>query len=149
MDILFKIFQERQSMLRTLTTTSPAPPTPAPVLPFDPDELCGHSWKNDTLVTSMRFWVAGISLATTDTLGLLGNLISLITLSTMMKKGLFIKLLVTLTTFDLLFLASGGIFMLQQAFSFNNSLYNALFPKVIYPLAGFSMTGRNYLQVIL
>ena len=33
--------------------------------------------------------------------------------------------------------------MLQQAFNFNNGLYNALFPKVIYPLAGFSMTGNQ------
>ena len=32
--------------------------------------------------------------------------------------------------------------MLQQAFSFNNAVYNALFPKLIYPLAGFSMTGK-------
>ena len=33
--------------------------------------------------------------------------------------------------------------MLQQAFNFNNGLYNTLFPKVIYPLAGFSMTGNQ------
>lgn len=142
MDILYKIFQERQSLLRSATTT-PAPMT------FEADQLCGHSWKNDTFVTSMRFWVAGITLAATDTLGLLGNLISLITLSTMMKKGLFIKLLVALTTFDLLFLVSGGIFMLQQAFSFNNPVYNALFPKVIYPLAGFSMTGTLTFKIKL
>ena len=38
---------------------------------------------------------------------------------------------------------SGGIFMLQQAFNFNNELYNTLFPIVIYPLAGFSMTGNQ------
>ena len=45
------------------------------------------------------------------------------------------------------FSISGGIFMLQQAFSFNNALYSALFPKVIYPLAGFSMTGeRNSIE---
>ena len=36
---------------------------------------------------------------------------------------------------------SGGIFMLQQAFNFNNVIYNTLFPRIIYPLAGFSMTG--------
>ena len=37
--------------------------------------------------------------------------------------------------------------MLQQAFSFSNDAYNALFPKVIYPLAGFSMTGEILKQL--
>ena len=79
------------------------------------------------------------------TLVLTGNLISLITLASMTKRGLFIKLLLTLTTFDTLFLINGGVFMLQQAFSFQNEVYNALFPKVIFPLAGISMTG-TYVQ---
>ena len=102
MDILFKMFQERQLMLMASTSTTTPPP-----MGFDKAELCGHSWKNDTLVTSMRFWVAGVSLAVTDTLGLLGNVISLITLSTMTKRGLFIKLLVALTVFDIMFLVNG------------------------------------------
>ena len=63
----------------------------------------------------------------------------------MTKRGLFIKLLLTLTTFDTLFLINGGVFMLQQAFGFQNEVYNALFPKVIFPLAGISMTG-TYVQ---
>ena len=46
-----------------------------------------------------------------DALGLFGNLISLITLSTMTKRGLFIKLLVALTIFDILFLLSGKYFI--------------------------------------
>ena len=105
MDILFKMFQERQLMLLASSTTTT---TPVPVS-SDISDLCGHSWKNDTLVTSLRFWVAGVSLAVTDTLGLLGNIISLITLSTMTKRGLFIKLLVALTVFDILFLVNGKI----------------------------------------
>ena len=63
----------------------------------------------------------------------------------MTKRGPFIKLLLTLTTFDTLFLINGGVFMLQQAFGFQNEVYNALFPKVIFPLAGISMTG-TYVQ---
>ena len=58
-------------------------------------------------VTSLRFWVAGVSIMSVDALGIFGNLISLITLSTMTKRGLFIKLLVALTIFDILFLLSG------------------------------------------
>ena len=102
MDILYKLFQEHQMMLLTSTST-----TPLPLFLNGPDVNCGHSCKNDTLVTSLRFWVAGVSLGATDTLGLLGNLISLITLSTMTKRGLFIKLLVALTIFDILFLLNG------------------------------------------
>jgi hypothetical protein len=126
-------------------TSTIVPPAEIPKVAsddIDPDVLCGHTSKLDPLVIASKFYVAGVLVAVTAGVGLLGNLISLITLSTMSRRGLFIKLLLTLTTFDTLFLISGGIFMLQQAFNFTNPVYNALFPKVIYPLAGFSMTGK-------
>ena len=101
MDILYRMFQERQAMLMQLRHVQPTP------LPYDPDELCGHSAKNDTIVTSTRFYVAGVSLGATAFFGILGNLISIITLWTLTKRGLFIKLLLALTCFDLVFLCSG------------------------------------------
>ena len=101
MDILYRMYQERQAMLRKLPTTPP--------YPYDPDELCGHSAKNDTIVTSTRFYVAGVSLGATAFLGILGNLLSIITLWTLTKRGLFIKLLLALTCFDLIFLCSGKL----------------------------------------
>ena len=110
---------------------------------FHPYDFCGKSSKNDPIVISTRFYVAGVSVAVISGLGILSNVISLVTLSSMSRRGLFIKLLLALTTFDLVFLISGGLFMLQQAFNFSNTVYNVLFPKLIYPLAGFSMTG-NY-----
>ena len=77
-------------------------------------------------------------------LGLLCNLISLITLaSSMSKKIIFNKLLLMLTAFDILFLICGGIFMLHQAFNFQNRVYNTVFPNIIYPIAGISMTGKK------
>ena len=97
------MFQERQAMLMQLRLEH-VQPTP---LPYDPDELCGHSAKNDTIVTSTRLYVAGVSLGTTAFFGILGNLISIITLWTLTKRGLFIKLLLALTCFDLVFLCSG------------------------------------------
>ena len=105
MDILYQMFQERQEALRELRNAQPTPP-----YPYDPDELCGHSAKNDTIVTSTRFYVAGVSLGATAFLGILGNLLSIITLWTLTKRGLFIKLLLALTCFDLIFLCSGKLY---------------------------------------
>jgi hypothetical protein len=72
----------------------------------------------------------------------LWNILSFVTIVTMSKKSLFHKLLITLTIFDMIFLMSGGIFMVQQSIAFNSAIFNKLFPKVIYPLAGISMTGK-------
>ena len=55
---------------------------------------------------------------------------------------LIFQLLVTLAIFDILFISNGGLFMIQQAFRFNVSWYNTLFPKCIYPISGFAMTGK-------
>ena len=103
MDILYRMFQEREAQLAELKNAQPTDH------PYDPDELCGHSAKNDTIVTSTRFYVAGVSVGATAGLGILGNLISIITLSTLTKRGLFIKLLLALTCFDLIFLCSGEL----------------------------------------
>ena len=129
-------FMKQYGMVMKTTTE-----TPTTTSPFELEEICGHSLKNDTFVKNTRFYVSGISVGATACLGFLGNLISLITLGSMSKRGIFIKLLLTLTTFDILFLLYGGIFMLQQAFNFQNNVYNALFPRFIYPMAGISMTG--------
>ena len=39
--------------------------------------------------------------------------------------------------------------MIQQAFSFQVSWYNYLFPKCIYPISGFAMTGSTYSCVLI
>ena len=39
--------------------------------------------------------------------------------------------------------------MIQQAFSFQVSWYNYLFPKCIYPISGFAMTGSTYSCVLV
>ncbi len=74
-------------------------------------------------------------------LGLLCNILSLATIVSMKKKSLFHKLLITLAAYDLLFIANGGLFMTQRAFSYNSRAFTLVFPKVIYPLAGIGMTG--------
>ena len=110
---------------------------------LDVDQLCGNGSRADALVQDFRFWFSGVAVSAVGSIGLIGNIVSLITIATMMKKSLFNKLLLTLTIFDTLFIFNGGIFMAQQSLEFKNELYNLLFPCVIYPLAGFSMTGKN------
>ncbi len=47
-----------------------------------------------------------------------------------------------LAVFDVLFILTGGLFIIQLAFRFDFPLYNRLFPYIIYPVAGISMTGE-------
>ena len=74
-------------------------------------------------------------------LGLLWNILSFATLVTITRKTLFHKLLMMLTIWDTLFIINGGLFMLQQSLAFQSRIFNTLFPKVIFPMAGMSMTG--------
>ena len=67
----------------------------------------------------------------------------MVTIVTMPKKSLFHKLLLTLTIFDMIFLMSGGIFMIHQSLGFESQIFNDLFPNIIYPLAGITMTGNK------
>jgi hypothetical protein len=95
------------------------------------------------LVDDVRFWVSGVALSSVGGAGLIGNILSFITIVTMKKRNLFNNLLLTLTIFDTIFLVNGGAFFVHDAFKIKNGVYNMLFPKVIYPLAGYSMTGEN------
>ena len=104
---------------------------------------CGVSNSDNNFIEDFKFWISGVCVSIIGFSGLIWNIISLVTIMTMKKKSLFHKLLICLTIFDMLFLLSGGIFMIHQSIPFESQIFNILFPKVIYPLAGISMTG-NY-----
>ncbi len=91
----------------------------------------------------MRFWGPGVTVSALGGVGLVGNLLSLLTIVTMKKRNLFNNLLLTLALFDIVFIINGGLFFVQRAFRFRSHLYTLLFPKVIYPLAGIAMTGQK------
>lgn len=74
--------------------------------------------------------------------GLIGNLLSFLTIVTMKKRNFFNNLLLTLTILDTIFIMNGGLFFVERAIRFESKAYNLLVPKVIYPLAGMSMTGK-------
>ncbi|XP_040583670.1 FMRFamide receptor [Lepeophtheirus salmonis] len=108
-------------------------------------EACGERINvSSSLITDFKFYGCGVTISILATAGTIGNILSFITIATLPKRNLFNKLLLTLTVFDTLFIVNGGIFMVQQAFQFNNSIYNMFFPWFIYPIAGIAMTGSTY-----
>ena len=108
-------------------------------------QICGATnTLRDPVVRDFQFWGTGVTICCVGIVGLVGNILSLITIGTMTKRSLFNKLLITLSIFDSLFIITSGLFNAQQSFNFNNEVYNFLFPKFIYPLAGISMIGSIY-----
>ena len=97
------------------------------------------------VMETLDWWIGGIIVSFISLIGLMGNTLSLAAIASipLPRMSLFYKLLLILAGFDMMFLFAGGLFMTQQVFKFSNSVYDALFPKVIYPAAGFGMTGTT------
>ncbi|TRY77850.1 hypothetical protein TCAL_06148 [Tigriopus californicus] len=108
--------------------------------------ICGPAPSSipDSLVQAFKFWGSGVTISVMGSAGLIGNLLSFMTIVTMKKRNLFNNLLLTLTLFDTIFILNSGIFFVQRVFMFKSEIYNLLLPKVIYPLGGIAMTGSTY-----
>eukprot|EP00093_Oithona_nana_P004210 04210.XXX_161574_159718_1 [CDS] Oithona nana genome sequencing. len=102
------------------------------------------------LFTNVRFFTSGIIVCVVGAFGLIGNALTCLTIKMMSKTmTLFNKLLLTLTLIDMVFILTGGAFMTRGAFGYESYLYQAMFPYIIYPMAGLSMTGSTYLCVAI
>ena len=110
------------------------------------DTLCGTPPTPDERQENrlLDWWAGGVVVSTVGGVGIVGNILSLmaIVLLPTSRKSMFYKLLLTLAIFDIVFISSGGLFMMQQAFRFKSFLFKRCFPKLIYPAAGFGMTGQ-------
>ena len=91
----------------------------------------------------LDWWAGGIVVTTIGSIGLIGNIVSLVAIIFLpsKRKTMFYKLLLTLAIFDIIFIISGGLLMIQVAFVFNAEWFKILFPILTYPAAGFGMTG--------
>ena len=100
--------------------------------------------KEDELV-KLQWWVGGVAVSIIGVIGIIGNMLTLTAISLLPsnRRSMFYKLLMTLAIYDIIFISTGGLFMVQQTFHFKFWLYDILFPKLIYPAAGFGMTGRK------
>ena len=96
---------------------------------------------NDDLLANFNFYGQGCLVAIMGAFGVLGNVMAIVTITSMNKVSLFYKLLIGLAFFDIIFLINGGLFIAQTAFKFKSQLYFQFFPSVIYPAAAISMTG--------
>ena len=90
-----------------------------------------------------EWWIGGIALSCTSIIGISGNTLFLVSMLSLPlhRITLFYKLLMGLAVSDMMFILSNGLICIQQAFGFDWGWIGILFPKVIFPLAGFSMTG--------
>ena len=126
------------------------PPTPVHNLSVYLSELeakCGTplSEGETEALQALDWWLGGVAVSCISLVGLMGNILSFAAISSipLPRLSLFYKLLLMLAGFDCMFLFAGGLFMIQQVFKFSFAVYNVLFPKVIYPAAGFGMTGKT------
>ena len=96
----------------------------------------------------VQWWAGGVIVTIVGLIGIVGNTVSLTAISSLpsQQKSMFYRLLLTLAIFDLVFITTGGLFMVQQAFRFTFGWYELLFPKFIYPVAAFGMTGKHALS---
>lgn len=113
--------------------------------------ICGTPTEStDVSFRLTQFWSSGVVVCVFGAFGLVGNVLTGLTLRTMSRTiTLFNKLLLTLAIIDSLFIMSGGAFMTKQAFKYKSELYTALFPILTYPVAGLSMTGSTYMCVAI
>ena len=95
--------------------------------------------------TDFEWWMGGIILSSISVIGTLGNSLFLVAMLSLPshRRTLFYKLLMGLAVSDMLFIFSSGLIYIQQAFRFRWGWFGMFFPKVIFPLAGFSMTGTK------
>ena len=91
----------------------------------------------------LDWWAGGVVVTTIGSIGLIGNIVSLVAIIFLpsKRKTMFYKLLLTLAIFDIIFIISGGLLMIQVAFRFTSEWFKILFPILTYPAAGFGMTG--------
>ena len=81
------------------------------------EEICGHSLVKDEVFGEIQFVFSGVLVLIIGACGLVGNILTCLTLK-MMAKAMtpFNKLLLTLAIFDMMFILLGGTFMTKSAF---------------------------------
>ena len=95
------------------------------------------------------FWVSGVALVFVGTVGLVGNLLTLLVLwRSDLRKKTFFKLLINLALFDLLFILSYGTILGYRALACNPDSYvNGTIYKITYPLLNIGLTGSIYATI--
>lgn len=132
---------------------------------------CGV-WDEDTeyTVNMCSYWMEGVLLTSTGTIGLIGNVFSIVILSKPDMYNAFNQLLIALSTLDsvFIFLAIVDYSLTRwntlntkfewsneswnfycRAFNMSSQIFNYLFPYVIYPLNNISFCASIFSTVAL
>ena len=78
--------------------------------------ICGE-YVEDKALDTMNFFSSGVAVCIVGAFGLVGNILTCLTLHTMSRSlTLFNKLILTLALIDSIFIMAGGAFMTKSAF---------------------------------
>eukprot|EP00092_Neocalanus_flemingeri_P030218 GFUD01032797.1.p1 GENE.GFUD01032797.1~~GFUD01032797.1.p1 ORF type:complete len:317 (+),score=56.26 GFUD01032797.1:31-981(+) len=94
------------------------------------------------------FWISGVVLAMVATIGLVGNMFTMVVLcQPQMRNRVFYNLLFALACFDTLFILSYGIRVSYQSLACYP--FNKLVGSLTYPLLNIGLTGSIYMTVAI
>lgn len=116
--------------------------------PFDCYEKV-ERW--EPILYGLRFWIEGVALSLVGIIGLAGNVLSLLVLTTSDRKSSFNSHLVLLAVADSFFLL---VYLLDVSYidAFGHRLpewYKALFPLLLHPLKAMLMSMCIYMIVAI
>jgi len=113
-------------------------------------ECGGDSPGDDQLVESFKYIADGILVSLVGTIGVLGNISSLLVLSRPRLRDCFHNLLFALACFDTLYIVFGGINYTMKAFELANTrIYTLTFPYIIYPFTSIGLSGTIFMTVAI
>eukprot|EP00093_Oithona_nana_P011486 11486.XXX_567098_570577_1 [CDS] Oithona nana genome sequencing. len=96
------------------------------------------------------FWMEGLLLTGTGTVGLIGNFLSIVILSKPDMYNSFNQLLIALSTMDSVFIILAIIdYSFSRAFQWSSQVFTYLFPYLIYPLNSITFCASIFTTVAL
>ena len=119
---------------------------------------CGMTFAEEAVFENFRWWLVGVFQIGINTIGLIGNSISLRVLLSKGQKNLFNMTLTMLTIFDSFFNVTDILECIRNVFhdrsscseiSFIQTIHIYLWPQVLYPLRNIAMTSSIYMTIVL
>ena len=104
--------------------------------------------EDQKLIDQVEYWVGGISVCCLSIPGMLMNFIAILALITKSSNHTtFNSLLISLFTFDSIYLLFETIETFRRRFKLESRLHTILLPKLIYPLTIISLSASIFMTV--
>ena len=119
---------------------------------------CGMTFAEEAVFENFRWWLVGVFQIGINTIGLIGNSISLRVLLSKGQKNLFNMTLTMLTIFDSFFNVTDILECIRNVFhdrsscseiSLIQTIHIYLWPQLLYPLRNIAMTSSIYMTIVL